>query len=60
MSTLHKTSRERCVHYIDNNLTVGALLLKSGVADGAGDLVADSAEVTGAELRLPVRDRGVW
>lgn len=47
-------------HRLSDSLTVGALLLKSGVADGAGDLVADSVVVTGAELRLPVRDRGVW
>ena len=41
-------------------ITTGARLLKRGVADGARDLAADNAEREEAELRLPVRERGVW
>lgn len=41
-------------------ITTGARLLKRGVADGTGDLAADSLEREEVELRLPVRERGVW
>lgn len=41
-------------------ITTGARLLNKGVADGARGLAADSAEREEAELRLPVRERGVW
>ena len=34
--------------------------MKRGVADGTGDLAADSLEREEVELRLPVRERGVW
>ena len=39
---------------------MGALLLKRGVADGALRLLDEITQSFEEELRLPVRERGVW